>query len=133
MRAQIFIFNDQRMDLLSCFNYCNQIKIDNEQDAKICESCQPKLEMEYISKFVKCETVISGEEFIISTAEIQEDQELSLDSECNSQNEATLKCNEAEIKTETVTYQIIFPEQVIKEEPDLQIDEDGVGSVKSGL
>jgi hypothetical protein len=125
MRAQFFIFNDQRMDLLSCFNYCNQIKIDNEQDAKICESCQSKLEMEYISKFVKCETVITGEEFIISTAEIQEDQELSLDSECNSQNDA-------EIKTETVTYQIIFPEQVIKEEPDLQIEEDGFGSVKSG-
>jgi hypothetical protein len=46
---------------------------------------------------------------------------------------ATIKYDEAEIKTEiTVPYQIIFPEHVIKEEPELQIHEDGVARVISG-
>jgi hypothetical protein len=129
MRNQFFRFKNQRIDLVSCFNYCNQIKIDNEQDAKICESCQPKLEMEYDSKFLKKEASIT-EPSIIPIAQIKEEQELDF---IGIQNDTTMTydsevmaneivVSKAGIKTEAVTYQISFPVHGVKEEPELQIN-----------
>jgi hypothetical protein len=131
MRSHFFTFNDQRLDLLSCFNYCKQIKIDNEQNPKICASCQPKLIMEYLSILVKSEGSTT-EKSISPLAEIKEEPELNLDSDCILQNDATIICDAQEPKVEvniqSVEYQIIFPVHEVKEEPELQLDGDGVAA-----
>jgi hypothetical protein len=126
MRGQFFIFNDQRMDLLSCFDYCKQNKIDNKQNAKICESCKPNLITEYISsKLVKSDDSIT-EQSIIKKVAIKEEPEQNFSSACVFKNETIVP--KAEIKTESVLYQIIFPQHELKEEPELQISDEGVES-----
>jgi hypothetical protein len=128
MRGNFFTFNNQRLDLLSCFNYCKQIKIDNEQNAKICARCQPKLIIEYLSILVKSEAS-SAEKSISPLAEIKEEPELNLDSDCILQNDATIICDaqepKAEVNTDSAEYQTIFPVHEVKDE---QLDEDSVAA-----
>jgi hypothetical protein len=88
----------------------------DDQNAKICKSCLSKLNAGHVLK---------------SVVEIKEEIELNLGSETRIPTEAA-KINNliADVKTEPLPYQIVFLKSVIKEEPELQIDADGVTTGK---
>jgi hypothetical protein len=87
--------------------------------------------MEDLSILVKSEARTTEESFM-PLAEIKEEPELNLDSDCILQNDSTIICDAKEPKVEvniqSAAYQIIFPVHEVKEEPELQLDDDSVAA-----
>jgi hypothetical protein len=109
MRTSFFIFNDQQIDYIKCFTYCKSIKIEDEQVAKICSICMRQLETEYA---LKCnESAIKEEPYNHPTS--------------NDADPAKLEVKIDVTTDATASYQIVFLESEIKDEPELIIEDEG--------
>jgi hypothetical protein len=135
MQSQYLEQNGQQISYLDCFKQCKQIKIEDEQTAKICTICIPMLNEEYTLKQLMNDQANCAGDF--SIASIKEESKFNINSLCISNDGTPTKnhaVNQAEnnvensIKIESmvesvpITYQIVmFPVSEIKEEAELQI------------
>jgi pyruvate kinase len=103
---------------MSCFTSCKNIKIEDEQNAKICSKCTLELKAEYTLNQLKLDRPI-----------MKVEPDISKNYPTNIKNgvdpvKLEMKIDEAEKET-NVQYQIVFLEPKIKHEPDLIIEDEG--------
>jgi hypothetical protein len=119
MRTTFFIFNNQLIDYMSCFTSCKNIKIEDEQNAKICSNCMLQLKAEYTLTHLKLDRPVRKTE-----PDISENYPTNINDPVKL--EMKLDGTNVEAQKETnVPYQIVFLEPEIKDEPELIIEDEG--------
>jgi hypothetical protein len=100
---------------MSCFTSCKNIKIEDEQNAKICSNCMLQLKGEYTLNQLKLDRPIM---------KVEPDISENYPTNINNGVDAVKLDIKAEKET-NVQYQIVFLEPKIKHEPDLIIEDEG--------
>jgi hypothetical protein len=115
MQTTFFKFNNQLIDYVSCFTSCKNIKIEDEQNAKICSNCMLQLKGEYTLKQLKLDRPVMKTEPDISE---------NYPTNNNDSVKLEMKIDETNVVAEK-EYQIVFLEPEIKDEPELIIEDEG--------
>jgi hypothetical protein len=143
MQSNFLEQNGLHINYLECFKQCKQIKIEEEQTAKICTNCIPTLTKEYTLKKVKNDQANCDNNIHCSIAPVKKEPELNLDSWCMPDDTAELQITisvpsanieENSIKSESIIQAVsashqtvLFPVAEIKDEVELQIVEPSTG------
>jgi hypothetical protein len=118
MRTTFFKFNNQLIDYMSCFTSCKNIKIEDEQNAKICSKCMLQLKAEYILNQLKLDRPVMKVE-----PDILENHPTNINDGVDAVK-LEMKIDETNVEAEK-EYQIVFLEPEIKDEPELIIEDEG--------
>jgi hypothetical protein len=143
MQSHYLEQNGLQISYLDCFKQCKQIKIEDEQSAKICTNCIPTLTEEYTLKKLKNDQANCENNIHCSIAPVKKEPELNLDSWCIPDDTAELQITisvpsvnieENSVKTESMIQAVsashqtvLFHVAEIKEEVELHIVERGTG------
>jgi hypothetical protein len=118
MRTTFFKFNNQLIDYMSCFTSCKNIKVQDEQNAKICSNCMLQLKAEYTLTHLKLDRPVMKVE-----PDISENYPTNINNVVDP-IKFEIKIDETNVVAEK-EYQIVFLEPEIKHEPELIIEGDG--------
>jgi hypothetical protein len=143
MQSHYLEQNGLQISYLDCFKQCKQIKIEDEQTAKICTSCISILTEEYtlkqlITDQANCVGSTVGNNLDFSVASIKEESKFNINSWCISNDgtptknhavnqaennvENSIKIESTMVESVPTIYQIVmFPVSEIKQEAELQI------------
>jgi hypothetical protein len=119
MRTTFFKFNNQLIDYMSCFTSCKNIKIEDEQNAKICSNCMLLLKEEYTLRHLKLDRPIM---------KVEPDISENYPTDNNDSVKLEMKIDETNVEAEketNVLYQIVFLGPEVKDEPELIIEDEG--------
>jgi hypothetical protein len=97
---------------MSCFTSCKKIKIEDEQNAKICSKCMLQIKAEYTLNQLKLDRPMKVEP----------------NNEGVDPVKSEIKIDETNVEAEketNVQYQIVFLKPEIKDEPELTIEDEG--------
>jgi hypothetical protein len=100
---------------MSYFTSCKNIKIEDEQNAKICSNCMLQLKAEYTLAQLKLDRPVMKTE-----PDISENYPTNINNGVDS-----VKLEIKAEKETNVQYQIVFLEPEIKHEPELIIEDEG--------
>jgi hypothetical protein len=123
MSSTYYEQNELKISYLECFTQCKQIKVEDEQNAKICTICLPILSEEYASVLKKNDQYKTK-----LTTVIKQEPETEANYEITIINTEENLCvpKQEESSIETRTEQVIFCVSEVKHEPELLIEDDEV-------
>jgi hypothetical protein len=104
---------------MSCFTSCKNIKIEDEQNAKICSNCMLQLKAEYTLRHLKLDRPVM---------KVEPDISENYPTDNNDSVKLEMKIDQTNVEAEketNVPCKIVFLEPEIKHEPELIIEDEG--------